>query len=155
MGRRPRSRNRGWDQETLENWRCVWKQGSRPLDDLPLEYVGFVLDLQVRHLLVQLMPDILEVSNCPKGPLEVRRRRWLDRGRPLGWGGTRWNSHSRAHTFLLHQILLPLWSSKPGFHSNFPPTTPSHQVLPLLCLPIMATMIFRKIMEPSNNQRMT
>ena len=53
---------------------CV-KAGSRPLDNLPLEYVGFVLDLQVCHLLVQLIPDVLEVSNCPKGPLGVGRRR--------------------------------------------------------------------------------
>ena len=46
---------------------CV-KIWQRPLDNLPLEYVGFVLDLQLCHLLVQLIPDVLEVSYCPKGP---------------------------------------------------------------------------------------
>ena len=45
--------------------------GSRPLDNLPFEYVGFVLNLQVCHLLIQVIPDSLKVSNCPKGPLGV------------------------------------------------------------------------------------
>lgn len=129
-----------------QNW--VWKQKREPLDDLPLEYVSFVLNLQMCHLLAQLVPDILEVSNCPKGPLGSGWRWWLDPEERA------WKGRNQG---------CPFWDpSLPASLGSFYPlqATPASnhpylQMLSPLCLPIMATMIFRKMIEPSSSQRMT
>lgn len=94
---------------------------SRPLDNLPLEFVGLVLNLQVCHLLIQLIPDILEVSNCPQRAI----RCWkmvVARGEGLGGEqsseisitGPKPSCYIRFSLSIIHQ----------SFHSNFFPTTP-------------------------------